>query len=91
MLYTRGYSSVVEHSTADREVPGSNPGVPYLFSNVFSSPPVKLCRTKLTTTSGSNEILRVSQCFNLYTRGYSSVVEHSTADREVPGSNPGVP
>ncbi len=24
----RGYSSVVEHSTADREVPGSNPGVP---------------------------------------------------------------
>ena len=27
---TWGYSSVVEHSTADREVPGSNPGVPYL-------------------------------------------------------------
>ena len=27
----RGYSSVVEHSTADREVPGSNPGVPYFF------------------------------------------------------------
>ena len=26
-----GYSSVVEHSTADREVPGSNPGVPYRF------------------------------------------------------------
>ena len=26
-----GYSSVVEHSTADREVPGSNPGVPYSF------------------------------------------------------------
>ncbi len=24
----RGYSSVVEHSTADREVPGSNPGAP---------------------------------------------------------------
>lgn len=24
-----GYSSVVEHSTADREVPGSNPGVPF--------------------------------------------------------------
>ena len=24
----RGYSSVVEHSTADREVPGLNPGVP---------------------------------------------------------------
>ena len=27
----RGYSSVVEHSTADREVPGSNPGVPSFF------------------------------------------------------------
>ena len=27
-----GYSSVVEHSTADREVPGSIPGVPLLFS-----------------------------------------------------------
>ena len=24
-----GYSSVVEHSTADREVPGSIPGVPW--------------------------------------------------------------
>ena len=28
----RGYSSVVEHSTADREVPGSNPGVPSCFA-----------------------------------------------------------
>lgn len=27
-----GYSSVAEHSTADREVPGSNPGAPSLFS-----------------------------------------------------------
>ena len=26
-----GYSSVVEHSTADREVPGSNPGAPSPF------------------------------------------------------------
>ena len=24
-----GHSSVVEHSTADREVPGSNPGAPF--------------------------------------------------------------
>ena len=30
-VFTRGYSSVVEHSTADREVPGSNPGVPSAF------------------------------------------------------------
>ena len=30
MFYQRagGYSSVVEHLTADQEVPGSNPGVP---------------------------------------------------------------
>ncbi len=27
-LTSWGYSSVVEHSTADREVPGSNPGAP---------------------------------------------------------------
>ena len=33
-----GYSSVVEHSTADREVPGSNPGVPYFFKKVFYVP-----------------------------------------------------
>ena len=26
-----GYRSVVDHSTADREVPGSNPGAPYHF------------------------------------------------------------
>lgn len=25
----RGYSSVVEHLTADQEVPGSNPGAPW--------------------------------------------------------------
>ena len=30
-----GYSSGVEHSTADREVPGSIPGVPLLFSFPF--------------------------------------------------------
>ena len=33
----RGYSSVVEHSTADREVPGSNPGVPLPFYFSFTS------------------------------------------------------
>ena len=38
---TRGYSSVVEHSTADREVPGSNPGVPYHFRKYSSG---ELCR-----------------------------------------------
>lgn len=28
---TRGYSSVVEHSTADRRVPSSNLGAPFLL------------------------------------------------------------
>ncbi len=32
-LESWGYSSVVEHLTADREVPGSNPGAP---SKIFS-------------------------------------------------------
>ena len=32
----RGYSSGVEHSTADREVPGSIPGVPYFPILIFS-------------------------------------------------------
>ena len=31
----RGYSSGVEHSTADREVPGSIPGVPLVFLAFF--------------------------------------------------------
>ena len=31
----RGYSSVVEHSTADREVPGSIPGAPSFFFPFF--------------------------------------------------------
>ena len=31
LSFSWGYSSVVEHSTADREVPGSNPGVPFVF------------------------------------------------------------
>ena len=30
-FYKWGYSSVVEHSTADREVTGSNPVAPFLF------------------------------------------------------------
>ena len=31
--YWWGYSSVVEHSTADRQVPGSNPGRPLYVNN----------------------------------------------------------
>ena len=29
LMYRWGYSSGVEHLTADQEVPGSNPGAPY--------------------------------------------------------------
>ena len=36
-FHVRGYSSVVEHSTADREVPGSNPGAPLILRYLFSS------------------------------------------------------
>ena len=34
-FHKRGYSSVVEHSTADREVTGSNPVAPYDFYDFF--------------------------------------------------------
>ena len=34
-LYIRGHSSVVEHPTADRIVPGSNPGAPLYFLRMF--------------------------------------------------------
>ena len=39
LLYMWEYSSGVEHSTADREVPGSIPGVPLLFSLQARTPP----------------------------------------------------
>ena len=35
LMTERGYSSVVEHSTADREVPGSNPGVPFFCCKII--------------------------------------------------------
>ena len=34
-LTIRGYGSAVEHSIADRKVPGSNPGAP-LSTKIFS-------------------------------------------------------
>ena len=33
----REYSSVVEHLTADQEVPGSNPGAPFLHLLIIKS------------------------------------------------------
>ena len=161
----RGYSSVVELSTAVREVPGSNPGVPlYNFwktrekwhrsrentwlgtKNIVTvlKQPARVCsdgiesvcsgdiaqwksiqlqserslvRTRVSPciicerlekkTSIAREPLTRNKkhCNSAQTtctclqwwywifmqRGYSSVVEHSAAVREVPGSNPGVP
>ena len=94
----RGYSSVVEHSTAVREVPGLIPGVPlYNFWNTRK----KWHRSREYTWLGTKNIVTVlkqppSACLQwcywiCMQRGYSSVLEHSAAVREVPGSNPGVP
>ena len=39
-----------------------------------------------------NKIMKPSEFYRCYNDwGYSSVVEHLTADQEVPGSNPGAP
>ena len=35
LLYARGHSSVVEHSTADRKVTGSVPVAPFSFVSLF--------------------------------------------------------
>ena len=88
-----GCSSVVEHSTADRDVPGSNPGAPYIC--VF----VRNC-TSITGYVFYTQpylwlfviVFYLVRFFELYLIwGCSSVVEHSTADREVPSSNLGAP
>ena len=39
--YIRGYSSGVEHLTADQEVPGSNPGAPCQPSLLFIEAAIK--------------------------------------------------
>ncbi len=76
-----GIAQWVEHSTADREVPGSNPGAPYFFFflaiKIVGSNGVVMRMLVMLATSVSG--------------GIAQWVEHSTADREVPGSNPGAP
>ena len=71
---------MVEHSTADREVPGSNTCVRFYF----------ICMQVIILLQIAKGYISASMMQN-NNWGYSSVVEHSTADREVPGSNPGVP
>ena len=95
----RGYSSVVEHSAAVREVPGLSPGVP-LYN--FWKTREKWHRSREYPLLGTKNIVTVLKqpervCSDIIEsvcsgeRWYSSVVEHSAAVREVSGSNPGVP
>ena len=94
----RWYSSVGEHASAVREVPGSNPGVPvYNFWKTRE----KWHRSRENTWLGTKNIVTVLKqparvCSDIESlcsgeRAYSSVVEHSAAVREVPGLNPGLP
>ena len=71
---------MLEHSTADREVPGSNQGVLFYFIHMQVIVLLQIVKGYISASMMQNN-----------NWGYSSVVEHSTADREVPGSNPGVP
>ena len=92
----RGYSSVVEHSAVVREVPGSNPGV-HLYNfldyrKMTSIARVHLTRNKKHCNSAQTTWACLQWCYWVcMQRRYSSLVEHSAAVREVPGSNPGVP
>ena len=92
----KGYSSVVEHSAAVREVPGSNPGVPlYNFwktrKKMTLIARVHLTRNKKHCNSARTTWVCLQWCYWIcMQRGYSSVVEHSAAVREVTGLNPGV-
>ena len=93
----REYNSVVEHSSAVREVPGSNPGVPlYNFwktrKKMTLIARVHLTRNKKHCNSARTTWVCLQWCYWIsMQRGYSSVVEHSAAIREVPGSNLVVP
>ena len=71
---------MVEHSTADREVPSSNLGAPFTIDYFELSFFAKFENHKTT----------VGQVY-FFPGGCSSVVEHSTADREVLGSIPSTP
>ena len=87
-----GCSSVVEHSTADREVPGSNPGAPYTCVFVRNCTSITGCLLySAISMTLSNSFSLVIFFENYFIWGCSSVVEHSNADREVLSSNLGAP
>ena len=84
----RGCSSVVERSLCMREARGSKPRTSTL-SCLFRALMLASGRFAARWAAQLNSRYLVSIC--RLSRGYSSVVEHSTADREVLGSNPSVP
>ena len=60
LFHVRGYSSVVEHSTADREVRGSTPRAPLLFRkmNFLNKIVPSLKRIELCAVIASTLLLR---------------------------------
>ncbi len=83
---SRGYSSVVEHLTADQEVPGSIPCAPL---------PVVDNRKTHFSLLFLFDVVKIKYAISLLLfwafgcMGYGLVLEHLTADEEVPGSNLG--
>ena len=71
---------MLEYSNAEREVHGSNPGVPFYFIYMQLIILLQIVKGYISASMTQNN-----------NWGYSTAAEHSTADREVPGSNPGVP
>ena len=58
-----GYSSVVEHSTADREVPGSNPGAPSPFFFFIPLYPSFFSIATLYLFCSHAAVLKLCQCY----------------------------
>ena len=59
-----GYSSVVEHSTADREVPGSNPGAPSAFISFFPISPENFFFSNVNDYFNCSIVLGCDLCCN---------------------------
>ena len=80
----------VEHGTLNPRVVGSSP----TLGEALLAGPSRKCLLPPTTTTvrGDDAMNGYAQLATQYRlRGYSSVAEHSTADREVTGSTPVVP
>ena len=79
----------VEHGTLNPRVVGSSPT---LGEALLPGHPQKvLCQLQAAAQVGSAMSVYAQLTTPYQVRGYSSVAEHSTADREVTGSTPVVP